>query len=79
MYVLKSTKKLTQFKEFSITPSAKDVANGVTPSNAYISPLKLKQLERKHGVSLMGNNATTAAAVSFIPVLLVRPGHGSGT
>ena len=56
MYVLKSTKKLTQFKEFAITPSQKDVANGIAPSNAFISPLKLKQLERKHGVSLLGGN-----------------------
>ena len=64
MYVLKSTKKLTQFKEFAITPSQKDVANGVAPSNAFISPLKLKQLERKHGVSLLGGNTPSSSTVT---------------
>ena len=64
MYVLKSTKKLTQFKEFAITPSAKDVAMGVAPSNAFISPMKLKQLEKKHGVSLLGNSVATPSTVT---------------
>ena len=48
MYVLKSTKKLTTFKEFAITPSRND-ANFSTNS-ALISPFKLKKLEKRHGV-----------------------------
>eukprot|EP00354_Favella_ehrenbergii_P009984 CAMPEP_0170465928 /NCGR_PEP_ID=MMETSP0123-20130129/10085_1 /TAXON_ID=182087 /ORGANISM="Favella ehrenbergii, Strain Fehren 1" /LENGTH=76 /DNA_ID=CAMNT_0010731941 /DNA_START=648 /DNA_END=878 /DNA_ORIENTATION=+ len=53
MYVLKSTKKLTTFKEFAITPSAKDGSGKISRCSAFISPLKLKKLEKRHGVSLM--------------------------
>ena len=59
MVVLKSTKKLTQFREFAITPSQKDGNVGLTTSSAFISPLKLKKLEKRHGVSLLGNGKDT--------------------
>ena len=52
MYVLKSTKKLTKFREFAITPSAKE--GGLGSSSAFISPLKLRKLEKRHGVTLLG-------------------------
>ena len=52
-HVLKSTKKLTSFREFAITPSAKDSNSGFTGGSAFISPLKLKKLERRHGVNLL--------------------------
>lgn len=50
MYVMKSTKKLTEYQEFNITPSGKSVGG----SSYYISPCKLKKLEKKHGVRLLG-------------------------
>ena len=53
-HVLKSTKKLTSFREFAITPSAKDSSCGfMGGGSAFISPLKLKKLERRHGVTLL--------------------------
>ena len=60
MYVLKSTKKLTTFKQFAITPSAKE-CTGFTSTSAFISPLKLKKLEKRHGVNLLGGNSGTNA------------------
>ena len=61
MFVKRSTKKLTEFKEFAITPANKDTP-GCTYVHqlAFISPLKLKQLERKHGVQLTGNDKEDA-------------------
>ena len=51
MCVLKSTKKLTQFKEFAITPSIKECATGgFLRTSALISPVKLRKLEKLHGV-----------------------------
>lgn len=57
MVILKSTKKLTQFREFAITPSGKE-SNTLSSSctNAFISPIKLRKLEKRHGVSLLGGN-----------------------
>jgi len=57
MFVLRSTKKLTQFREFAITPTGNQ--SGSCGGNAFISPLKLKKLEKKHGVSLLGKETTT--------------------
>lgn len=53
MCVLRSTKKLTKFREFAITPASKD-APGYSSLSALISPHKLKKLERRHGVQLLG-------------------------
>ena len=66
MYVLKSTKKLTKFREFAITPSAKE-GGGLGSASAFISPLKLRKLEKRHGVTLLGGpdppeNPTAPAA-----------------
>ena len=52
--MLKSTKKLTTFKEFAITPSAKEGGSAMVRNAVFISPLKLKKLEKRHGVSLFG-------------------------
>ena len=52
--MLKSTKKLTSFREFAITPSAKEGGSAMVRNAVFISPLKLKKLEKRHGVSLVG-------------------------
>ena len=51
MFVLKSTKKLTMFKEFAITNTQKD--GSLSTTSAFISPFKLKRLGKRHGVQLI--------------------------
>ena len=58
MYAKKSTKKLTHFEEFALTPSAKH-GGGSNTNKAFISPVKLKKLEKRHNVCLTGRNNWT--------------------
>ena len=48
MFPMKSTKKLTEFREFALTPSQSD------RMSAYLSPPRLRLLEQRYGISLLG-------------------------
>ena len=49
----RSTKKLTEFSEFALTPTIKERDGGpIFCANSMISPLRLAKLEKRHGISL---------------------------